>query len=555
MKRWRTHFVFALIMLFAAALLSRLVFLQVISHGFYKALAQGQQQLSSLAKGERGDVFLQDKNGGLYTLATNQDASFVFASPLEIEKKEETAAALSEMLGLAQEEIFKKLQKESLYEILKKRISPQEEDMVKQRNISGVYMGKERVRVYPQGDLASHTIGFTNQEGEGQYGIEEYYNALLAGQEGVQNTAKNPASYLLRAFEDTRRDGSDIVLTIDYNIQSMAESLLKKATENLTIEGGTIIVLDPSSGRILALANVPDFNPNEYSEVQDLSIFQNAAIQKLYEPGSVFKPITMAAAIDEKKVTPDTTYEDKGVAQIGGRKIYNYDQRVWGERTMTEVLEYSINTGAVFAEQQLGHEKFLQYIKQFGIFEPTNIDLAGEVFSENKEFQKGYEINFATASFGQGIQITSLQFVRAFSAIANNGIATEPFLVEKRTRNDELASIISPRTASQLTAMLASVVENGFGKAARIPGYYIAGKTGTAEVSWSALGISKSGYSDKTIQSFIGYAPAFDPKFLILVKLDNPQTKTAEYSAIPLFRELAQYIIDYLAIPPDYEVE
>jgi cell division protein FtsI/penicillin-binding protein 2 len=226
---------------------------------------------------------------------------------------------------------------------------------------------------------------------------------------------------------------------------------------------------------------------------------------------------------------------------------------------MNEVLEYSINTGAVFAERQLGHDNFLQYIKKFGIFEPTNIDLAGEVFSENKEFQKGYEINFATASFGQGIEMTPIQLVRAFSAIANNGMRTEPYLVEKEPSTELSLSagepVISSQTSSQLTAMLVSVVENGYSKRAKIPGYHIAGKTGTAQISWSALGVSKSGYSDKTIQSFVGYAPAFDPKFLILVKLDNPKTKTAEYSAIPIFRDLAKYIIDYYQIPPDYEIE
>ena len=231
------------------------------------------------------------------------------------------------------------------------------------------------------------------------------------------------------------------------------------------------------------------------------------------------------------------------------------DQRVWGKRTMTEVLEFSINTGAVFAERKLGHEKFLEYLEKFGIFEPTNIELAGEVFSRNTEFKKGYEVNFSTAAFGQGIEMTAMQVVRAFSAIANSGILVNPFIVEGSQNEKRQKQVISSRTASQVTSMLISVVQSGFAKTAQIPGYHIAGKTGTAQISWSALGVAKSGYSDKTIQSFIGYAPAFDPRFLILVKLNNPATRTAEYSAVPIFRDLAKYIIDYYQIPPDYETE
>lgn len=546
---------FLVVFLLSAAVVSRLVFLQVLNHGFYKALAQGQQNSSSFDKGERGDVLLSDKNGTLYTLATNQEVPFVFVSPVEVENSEETAAKLSELLSADREGILQKLQKEtSLFELIKRDISQAEEDALSKARMPGVYIGKETTRVYPQETLASHVIGFTNQDGRGQYGIEEYYNDFLAGKEGLRTSARNPASYLLLSRKDAPEDGSDIVLTLDYNIQAMAESLLEKAKEDLAIEGGSIIVSDPVSGRILAMASYPSFDPNEFSQVKDLSVFQNPAIQKLYEPGSKFKPITMAGALDSEAVTPETAYRDIGIVRIGRREIYNYDQRIWDERTMSEVLEYSINTGAVFAEQQMGHETFLEYIRKFGIFEPTNITLAGEVFSENREFQKGYEINFATASFGQGIEMTALQIVRAFSAIANNGVRTDPFIAETEEQPKK-AAVLSSRAASELTSMLVSVIENGFGKRARIPGYHIAGKTGTAQVSWSALGVPKSGYSDKTVQSFIGYAPAFAPRFLILVKLENPQTRTAEYSAIPVFHELAKYVIDYYQIPPDYEVE
>ena len=564
-KVWRTYIVFLFLFIFGAAIVGRLVYLQVIHYGFYKALAQGQQNFSTFEKGDRGEIFLQDKNGTLYTLATNQELPFVFVTPPEVKNQKETAKQLSEILQVDENFVAEKLQnQESLHQPIKRRISKEEEEKIISADISGVYIGKDFARYYPYEDLAAHVVGFANQDGNGQYGIEEYHNSLLEGKEGLRTTARNPASYLFLALEDTILEtGSDIVLSLDYNLQIEAELLLQRAKENLGIEEGTIIVLEIESGRILTLANTPSFNSNEYFLHDNLAVFQNPAIQKLFEPGSVFKALTMASAIDAGKISLDTSYQDKGSVKIGEYTIYNYDERVWGQRTMSEVLQFSINTGAVFAEQQLGHERFLDYIKKFGIFEPTEIGLAGEVYSKNREFQKGYEINFATASFGQGIEMTPLQFVRAFSALANNGTPVEPFLVEKiidskgllqKPARKTAKQVISPNTASDLTAMLTSVTEEGYGKAARIPGYFIAGKSGTAQISWSALGISKTGYSDKTIQSFIGYVPAFNPKFLVFIKLNNPATKTAEYSAVPIFRNFTKYIIDYYQIPPDYEI-
>ena len=405
-----------------------------------------------------------------------------------------------------------------------------------------IFASPKKVRYYPQETLSSQLVGFLGAEGKGQYGLEGFYDQILRGEDG---------------FEVKER-GSDLILTIDYNIQFEAEKLLEKAKENLEIESGQIIVIDPNSGKIIALAGFPNFNPNQYEEYAkegNLKIFKNGATQELFEPGSVFKPITMAAGLEEDKITPQTTYVDEGKVQIGGQTIFNYDGWVWGKRTMIEVLEKSINTGAVFVEQLIPHSVFLNYIEKFGIFEPTGIDLP-ETYSENEEFKKGYEINFATASFGQGIEMTPIQLARAYCVIANGGKLIKPYLVDKILKDGKETEVkpeisrevISSKTAHQLTAMLVSVVENGFGKAAKIPGYYIAGKTGTAQVAEGGVYLS-----DKTIQTFVGFFPAFNPQFLILVKLDNPKTKTAEYSTAPIFHDLAEYIIHYWQIPPDYE--
>lgn len=551
MKNWRANLILSFIFLFAATILVRLFFIQIIDHDYYAALARGQQTLSRNSQGDRGEIFFQNHD---FPIATTKTYTLVYISPKEIpvEQRTETAQILSETLKINEASLLGKVARDSLYELIKEKISQEELQSLKEKELAGVYFREEKIRYYPYEDFASHLLGFVNKDGDGQYGIEEYWNNTLKGKEEFLEGEKGPLGYLFFSGE-TSSHGLDIVLTIDYNIQYLAEKLLKEAQEDLEIEGGQIIVVEPSSGKILALANFPGFNPNEYSEEKDFTIFQNDVIQKIFEPGSVFKPITMAGALNEGKITPQTTYFDPGCFEVGGYPICNYEERTYqGELTMTNVLEKSINTGAVFAESQLGHRKFKEYIDDFGIFEKTSIDLEGEIVPPNTEFKQGREINFTTASFGQGIEMTPMQLARAFCAIANGGKLIRPYLVETQSKISD-NNIISSQTASKLTAMLVSVTENGFGKAARVPGYWVAGKTGTAQISFAALDIDKEGYSDKTWQSFVGFAPAFDPKFLVLVKLDDPATKTAEYSAVPVFQELAKYIIDYYKIPPDHE--
>ena len=537
LRNWRISLVLAVILLLGAAIISRLVFLQIVNHDLYRALAKGQQGEFEAVKGERGQIFFSKGD----ILATNVKAKYIFICPEEIENKEETAEKLSAILGIDEQEIYEKTQKDSLFERIKNVLTEQEISAITDLGLAGVYIKEGFLRNYPQEKMISQVLGFVGGEGAGQYGVEGFYDDVLQKEE---------------------EDGSDIFLSIDYNLQFTAEKLLLQSKEEIDIEGGQIIIMDPNSGKILVLAEYPGFNPNYYSEVEDFNTFQNSSAQKLFEPGSTLKPITMASALDLGKITPSTTYIDEGKVKIGKDVIENYGGRVFGQATMTEVLEKSINTGAVFAEKQAGHKAFLEYLDKFGLFEPTGIDIQGEVFSKNKELKKGYEVNFATASFGQGIEITPIQLVRAFSAIANGGKLVKPFVVEKIVnKKGEIIEtepvfsdkVISSNTVSKLTAMMVSVIENGFAKSARIPGYYIAGKTGTAQIPWSVLEEDKKGYSGKTWQSFIGFFPAFNPKFLILIKLDNPKTNTAEYSAVPLFKQLAKYMIDYYSIPPDYE--
>lgn len=537
MVRWRVNLILFLFFLFGAAIIGQLFYIQIIHNDFYRALAQGLYSREEDSIGERGRVFFK----GGEPLAVNINWPLIFASPTEIDNKEQAAEKIALILGLEKESILEKISRESLYEPIKKRVSHEEVQQVENLSIKGVYIGWERGRYYPQDETASQIIGFVDADGEGRYGIEGHYNHLLQGK-------KN-------------EPGKDITLTIDYPIQLMAENLLAEAKENLNIEGGEVIVMQPYSGEIMALANYPAYNPNQYSKISDFTIFKNSATQKIFEPGSIFKPITIAAALEEEKITPQTVYTDSGSVKVGGYTIYNYDRRVWGEQTMTEVLEKSINTGVVFAESKIGHNSFLRYLEDFGFFQPTGIDFP-EVYSENRHFKMGYEINFVTASYGQGIEMTPIQLLTSFTPVINNGKTVQPYLVKEIKQGQTVETtkpkiseepIISSKTSSQLTSMLVSVTENGFAKSARLPGYYVAGKTGTAQIAWSALGINQRGYSDKTWQSFIGFVPAYNPEFIILVKLNNPASRTAEYSAVPIFQQLAKYMVDYLQIPPDYQ--
>lgn len=556
MKEIRINLIILLFLLVGAAIIGKLFFLQIVNYDFYSALAKGQHSFFDNIIGERGEIFSQDKSGQVRPLAVNVSSLVCFASIGEVEDSEETASKLSGILGIEKDVLLKKMEESfSNFLILKEDLSEEESFLVKEASLTGIYSIEQGKRNYPYEDFAAHLVGFVNKDKEGQYGVEQHYDELLSPESLFVEGEKGPAGYFV-SEEESMLKGADVYLTIDYNIQFQAEKLLDFAQESLDIEGGQIIVADPYTGKILALASLPKFDPNSYGSFE-MEYFINGATQKLYEPGSVLKAVTVASAMNEGAVTPNTTYTDEGFVNIGGYKIENYDQRVYGQGvTMTEVLEKSINTGAVFAESRLGHQKFLEYLEDFKLFEPTGIDLPGESFSRNEELKKGYEIGFATASFGQGIALTPMQLLRAFCALANGGNMVTPFVVEKTVKGDKITvtepeiqkeKVISGETSSKITAMLVSVVENAFSRRAQIPGYYVAGKTGTAQIPL----LDAKGYSDDTWQTFIGYAPAFDPRFIILVKLDNPEAKTAEYSAIPVFHDLAKYIIDYYQISPD----
>jgi len=549
MKEIKLKIVFFLILVFSLSIFYRLYHFQIEKGEYHKALALGQQVSFKQTAGQRGEIFFNNEKT---LLAQTRKKNLLYIFPDKVSNKEKLKEFLNKDFS---EEIEEN-------KVIRKEITRELFEKIVKENFKGVHLDKIWGRSYPQKELASHVAGFLNREGKGQYGIEGSFDEILKGKEETKKEGKSPFGYLafwsdVDTIKTDSLKGDDLVLTLDYNIQYSAEKALIEAKENWDIDSGQIIISKPKTGEIAALAVYPGFDPNHYEKEKSLKSFINPVYQELFEPGSIFKPITMASTLEEKLITPTTTYEDKGSVEAGGPPIYNFQERVWGEQSMTDVLEESINTGAVFVQQKLGKELFLKYLERFSFFEKTEIGLQGETFSLNNTLRKGYARDIATASFGQGIEITPLQLIKAFGSIANQGTLMKPLIVKKIIgANEEIKeispqaekTIISPRTVREITSMMISVVENGAGRRAKIEGYNIAGKTGTAQIPLKGGGYDE----DKTIQSFIGFFPAYDPQFLILIKLDGANSLMAGHSAAPLFKELAHYIINYKEIPPCY---
>lgn len=562
-RDWRIYFLISCVFLVYGAVVCRLFLIQVIQHRFYEDISQGRNEMLNKLLPKRGEIYAVDKYGVQAPLAIGRQYPLVFAVPKEIEDPGQAAEILSQILGIEKESLLKKLSLEDdPYELIKSKLEDEVAAKIKEAKLQGIHIGEEENRWYPQKFLACHTLGFlgfSKSQRVGQYGLEAYYEEELGGKTGLIKAQKDALGRWVMAGDyyevEAAQDGADLFLTLDPNIQFMAQQKLKSLLEKWQSGSGSIIVMEPKTGAIKAMSSFPDFDPNIYQKVEDIDVFLNPVTQDLFEPGSVFKPITMAAALDTGRITPETTYTDTGVVQIGGYAIRNAADRSYGESSMTKVLEKSINTGVVFAERKTGEENFKKYVEAFGFDRPTGIDLAGETSGNISNLNEGREINFATASFGQGIAVTPIEMASAISAIANGGKLMRPYLVdkivypdgqEKKTEPSVIRQVVSEQTAAKLTAMLVSTVRNGYDKI-KLKKYFVAGKTGTAQIP-----SPDGGYSEETIHSFVGYAPAYDPKFMIFIKMDKPKGITfASDSLSPVFSEMAEYLLNYYEVPPE----
>ncbi len=610
---------------FCGVIVIRLFLLQVVNAAFYTALAEGQYSLYEELVPERGEIFVTDFGDTTeYSVATDEPRAFVFADPrriddpktqairiaralgftgieeyerqqliaqLEAAGKSDEAAALLAIAGCvvedgssaevciaqtdseASEEIANLVERLSKhddpYEPIARNIEQDVLDRLLELEIDGVNYVLEDVRAYPERGLGGHVLGFVGRDEEGkpigQYGLEGYYNDFLAGTTGSLYSQADGAGRWIGVGERSFApavDGGDLMLTIDRNVQYTACGLLRDAVEKFSADGGALVIVDPDTGAVIAMCGAPDFEPNVYAEVEDISVYNNPAIFTAYEPGSIFKPFTLAAGIDSGAISPSTLFIDVGSVVLDERTIRNADNRVYGLVDMTTALEESINTAMVFAMQQTGKDVFAGYVRNFGFGTLTGITLNSEVAGTVDSLDKPGDIFAATASFGQGITVTPIQIAMAYATIANGGTLMEPYIVKEMRYPDgtvekhapsKVRQVLTSNTATTVGAMLVSVVEEGHGKRAGVPGYWIAGKTGTAQIAKNGV------YSSTEFNgSFAGFGPVEDPRFAMVVKIENPKSENiiyAESTAAPLFGEIAQYLLEYYAVAPDRPLE
>lgn len=541
MKRVRLPIISIGFTLLFLGLIANIYKLQIRKSDYYSAQAASQYRSAGFLEPSRGNIYFTDRNENQIPTVMNKDFPVIFAVPTEIKDPESFAAALSPILLTDERKLAQSLGRpKDQYELLARKATDNQVSRVSDLKLKGIYIDKENLRSYPFNSLASDVLGFVAPSAgdaglSGRSGLELYFNDLLSGAPGTfeGNRVTDPVA------------GKDLALTLDINIQTRAEEILQNLVQKYNAQRGMFIVEDPNTGKILAMGSFPDFDPNNYS-ASPMENYLNPDIQGVFEPGSVMKIATMAAGLDSGKITPDTTFFDSGSLTLNGRTIHNANMEAYGKINMTQVIEHSVNTGAAYAEHLIGPDIFYNYLVKFGFGQKTGITLPGEVSGSLANLKSSYrEINFATAAFGQGVSVTPLQMVNAISAVANGGTLMRPYLLAD---DQPLAvrRVISDVAAKQVTDMMVNAVQKAV--VAQIPNFDIAGKTGTAQIP----DFKNGGYTQNYIHTFIGFAPAYHPKFTILMRIDNPNARLAGQTVVPAFRELAEYILNYYNIPPDH---
>lgn len=562
----RLSFLLIVLGIMSGFIILRLFALQVIEYPFYSALASNQHEIQAILDADRGDIIAYDHSqpGQEFHLATDKEYVQVYSVPNQIEDPELVAETLAPYVSKSEEDLLFAFSKEGdPYEPVEKKVSLERFEAIKALELPGIHGLSETDRYYIDDNVGSHVLGFlgnVDDKPKGLYGIEGYFDSVLSGVAGSFQTERDVAGRWIVLSDkkiEEAVDGGDIVLTIDRTLQFMVCESLNNAIQRHGAKGGAVIVMDPSTGKIMAMCSGPDFNPNYYSDVDSADEYNNKAIFEAYEVGSIFKPVIMSAAFDLELVTPESTFKDPGSYTIDEYTIRNADDKVYGEETMASILENSINTGMIYVERLLGPDRFRDYLERYGFGEITGIELQTEVAGNISSIYKSSEIYQATASFGQGITATPLQMVSAYATIANGGNLMRPYIVEEirhadgnieKRKPEVIRQVLSPRAATLMNGMLTSVVSNGHAAGAQVDGYYVAGKTGTAQIA------SGGGYrEDATNHSFVGYAPADDPKFVMIVRLDRPSSALYSAStAAPVFAEIAKYILQYYQVQPDF---
>ncbi len=548
-----------LFFLVAGVIIYRLFFLQILSAGYYRDIANRQynisQNISPIA--DRGTIYFREKSGQLVSAAVIKEGFEAVINPSILKNPEEVYKKISYIIPIEKEVFLKSAKKENdVFEIIAHHLEPDTADLIRKMAIDGLDVVSEDWRFYPGGKLASHVLGFVGYKDNdlvGQYGIEKSYEEYLKGaSESVNNSFTEAFLGLSRElFSQSLENKKDVILTIEPSIQGFLEIMLEKVLRQYSAESAGGIIMDPKTGEILAMAAKPDFDPNFYNKVENPALFLNPLVSNIFEVGSVMKPITIASALDMGRITATTTYYDNGYLIINNTRIETYDAKVRGNVDMQTVLNESLNTGAVFAMRQMGKENFRNYILNFGLGEKTGVDLSDEVKgSAASIISSPREIEYATASFGQGIAVTPIGFITAFAALANGGSLVQPYIIETAENKPIIRrQVLKKETSEEITRMLVKVVDKALlGGTVKIEHYSIAAKTGTAQIPLE----NQKGYSEDYLHAFIGYAPAFDAKFLTFLYIKRPHgVKYASGSLTSAFMEITKFLLNYYEIPPD----
>lgn len=569
---FRSRIALFFIVIFGLILTTKLFLVQVVHGDDYSESANRQYVTPGGSIYERGTIFFQSRNkegkeGRLIAAATQIAGFKVAINPSKIANKESAYRELSKIITLDYDDFMAKAGKTNdPYEEVANRLSKKEADDISALKISGVSIFKEKWRFYPGGTLASHALGLVGYKGAelgGRYGLERQYNAEL-----LRDKNNSYVNFFAEVFSNINKTlfkreagQGDVVTTIEPEVQNFLEKKLMEVQEKYQVDSIGGIIMDPKDGSIYAMGAKPDFDPNDFSKVKKISIFSNPLVENVMEFGSVVKPLVMAAALDAGVVVADTTYNDKGSVIIEKREIFNFDKKGRGPGvSMQEVLNQSLNTGMVYVEQKLGKEKLREYLLSYGIKDKTGIDLPNETSGLVSGILKSpREIEYANAAFGQGIAFTPIAMIRALASLSNGGNLVAPHIV-KEIRYDNGGSKImnypvtrakiTKETSDEITRMLVGVMDKAIqGGSAKLDHFSVAVKTGTAQVADSVNG---GYYEDIHTHSFVGYFPAYDPKFIVLLYAMNPKGVTyAATTLVDPFLDITKFLLNYYEIPPD----
>lgn len=563
--RTRIYALMALVVCVMVVYMGRLAMLQIWQGDAWRARAEAQYVSESRELYDRGSIFFQSKDGTLVAAAGLEQGYFLAIHPNRLVDPARAFDALSALVPIEREDFFARAEKkDDPYEEIAHRLSEEEATQIRALDIPGVSVFRERWRNYPGGTLGAHLLGFVGFEGDarvGRYGLERYFESTL--ERNKKNLDVNFFAEIFSTLHSVVFDGTsalagDVVTSIEPNVAIALEKELEEAQARWRAKSAGGIVMDPKTGKIYALALRPTFDPNNFQTEKDISVFANPLVEDRMEMGSIMKPITMAIGLDEQAVSPSTVYHDYGFLELDGYTIKNYDGRGRGDVPMQEILSQSLNTGVAFIASRVGKETFGTRLGAFGFGEETGIDLPHEARGDIANLKSPRMLEYATASFGQGIAVTPIAMTRALAALANGGTLVTPHLAERvegpsgfsrHITYDTGARVLGEEAARATTRMLVTVVDTALaqGKEKR-EHYSIAAKTGTAQIAKEG---ARGYYSDRYLHTFFGYFPAYDPRFIIFLYIREPRAEYASETLTKPFMNLTDYLINYYEIPPD----